>query len=237
MLSTALTVRYIAYALYLVSFIYGLIILMPFINTKKVNKSSVLSGSLSDSMSEIIKWSELSDDYEQSKGHSRRVANICLQIGEKYGLSKDDLDALECAALLHDIGQIDNFDFIKENRILDISEKIHLEEHPLLSEKLVQQIADIGNAKYWVRWHHERWDGLGYPDKLSEEMIPLPARILALADTYDSLTNNRPYREKMSSEDAIAEIQKMAGIMFDPNIVQVFLSIDSNADIGSTLEV
>jgi HD-GYP domain-containing protein (c-di-GMP phosphodiesterase class II) len=209
---------------------------MPFINTKKTSKSVAISG-ISDLMSEIIKWSNLSDEYEQSQGHARRVADICLQIGNRYGLSKDELDALECAALLHDVGQIDNYNFIKEERELDASEKIALEEHSLISEKMIEQIANIGNAKYWARWHHERWDGLGYPDKLSEEMIPLPARILALADTYDSLTHDRPYRSAMSSEEAIAEIQKMAGIMFDPNVVQVFLSIDSNSDIGNTLEV
>jgi len=236
MLSTALTVRYIAYFLYLVSIIYSLLLLIPFIKAKNTSKSSAVSG-MSDLMEEIIKWSELSDEYEQSKGHARRVADICLQIGERYGLSKDELYALECAALLHDIGQIDNFDFIKEQRELNLSEKISLEEHPLIGEKMVKQIADIGNACYWVRWHHERWDGLGYPDKISEEMIPLPARILAVADTYDSLTHDRPYRKAISHENAIAEIQKMAGIMFDPNVVQVFLSIDSAPEIANTLEV
>ncbi|GIW21210.1 MAG: hypothetical protein KatS3mg068_0217 [Candidatus Sericytochromatia bacterium] len=236
MLSTALTIRYIAYFLYLVSFIYGLVLLLPFINSKKLSKQEGIS-TLSASIDEIMTWSSKSDIYEQSPGHSERVANICLQIGERYGLSKEELEALRCAALLHDIGQLDNYDFIKEERELTIPEKVSLEEHPLLSEKLIQQIADIGNAKYWARWHHERWDGLGYPDKLYEEMIPLPARILALADTYDALTHDRPYRKALSHEDAISEIQKMAGVMFDPNVVQVFLSIDSNPDIGNTLEV
>ena len=240
-MSTALMVRYIAYALYLISLIYAVYLIMPVINNKpgknNSKKTAGVSGGLSDFMESITQWSDASDDYEDSKGHARRVADLSRQIGEKYGLPNEELDALECAALLHDIGQINNFNFIKESRPLSIDEKNRLQEHTILGENLVKQIADIGAASLWVRWHHERWDGCGYPDQLSGEMIPLPVRVLTVADVYDSLTHDRPYREAMSAEEAMNELQKMSGIMFDPNVIQVFMSIDSDAEIGSSLEV
>jgi putative nucleotidyltransferase with HDIG domain len=240
-MTTALMVRYIAYALYLVSLIYGIVILMPLImnkTPKSVSRSgSSSSGGLADLMGNINQWTDASDDYEDSLGHSRRVADLARQIGEKYGLPSEELDALECAALLHDIGQINNFNFIKEQRLLTVDEKNRLQEHTILGENLLKQIADVGSASLWVRWHHERWDGFGYPDQLSGEMIPLPVRILTVADVYDSLTHNRPYRSAMTPEEAMNELQKMSGIMFDPNVIQVFMSIDSEAEIGSSLEV
>lgn len=240
-MTTALMVRYIAYALYLVSLIYGIVLLMPLITnkpSKTVSKSGDTgSGALADLMENITQWSDASDEYEDSPGHARRVADLARQIGEKYGLPSEELDALECAALLHDIGQINNFNFIKEQRLLSVDEKNRLQEHTILGENLVKQIADIGSASLWVRWHHERWDGFGYPDQLSGEMIPLPVRILTVADVYDSLTHQRPYRAAMTTEEAMYEIQRMSGIMFDPNVIQVFMSIDSEAEIGSSLEV
>lgn len=239
-MSTALIIRYIAYALYLISFVYALVIFMPVIMnrpSKPISKAKSASGSLSDLMSNISQWSDASDEYEGSPGQSRRVADLARQIGERYGLPNEELDALECAALLHDVGQINNFDFIKEARGLTTEERNRLQQHPILGEQLVKQIADVGSASLWVRWHHERWDGCGYPDQLSGELIPLPVRILAVADAYDALTHDRPYRAAMSPEEAVSELQKMAGIMFDPNVIQVFMSIDSESEVGSSLEV
>jgi HD-GYP domain-containing protein (c-di-GMP phosphodiesterase class II) len=241
MSSTALTIRYIAYGLYFASFIYALALAIPALTGGKTGKSGSgagsAKGSLSDLMSTISQWADSADEYESAPGHSRRVAELARQIGERYGLPADELEALECASLLHDVGQINNFDFINENRPLTFDEKTRLEEHPILGEQLVKQIANIGPAALWVRWHHERWDGCGYPEQLSGEMIPLPVRILSVADTFDALTHKRPYRSAMSTENAMKELQKMAGIMFDPNVIQVFMSIDSEAEIGSSLEV
>ena len=120
---------------------------------------------------------------------------------------------------------------------MTFEERLRLEEHPILGEQLVRQIANIGSSALWVRWHHERWDGCGYPDQLSGEFIPLPVRILSVVDTYDALTHERPYRNSISPENAMKELQRMAGIMFDPNVIQVFMSIDAESEIGSSLEV
>jgi len=241
MSSTALTIRYIAYGLYFASFVYAVVLSIPVLTNrsgKSVSKTGGgAEGSLSDLMSSISQWADTADEYEGSPGQSKRIAELARQIGERYGLPADELDALECAALLHDVGQINNFDFINEARPLTFDEKTRMEEHPILGEQLVKQIADIGSAALWVRWHHERWDGCGYPDQLSGEMIPLPVRILSVADTYDALTHKRPYRNAMSTENAVKELQKMAGIMFDPNVIQVFMSIDAESEIGSSLEV
>lgn len=240
-MSNAETIRYIAYFFDVLSVIYFSVFILPLLMNKPTKSSTksgkVASGPFGDMTANISQWSEASDEYEGSIGQSRRVADLVRQIGEKYGLANEDLDALECAALLHDIGQINNFDFIKEQRPLTTEEKNRLQQHPILGEQLVKQIADIGAAALWVRWHHERWDGCGYPDQLSGELIPLPVRILTVADAYDSMTHDRPYRGAMSTEEAINELQKMAGIMFDPNVIQVFMSIDSEVEVGSSLEV
>lgn len=241
MASTALTLRYAAYGLYFISFIYSLVLGSGYMIKRLGGETSfgeeIAEGSLSELMDGIIQWSETADEYEDSPGHSRRIADMARQIGERYGLETEELDALECAALLHDIGQINNFDFIKEERELSVEEKIQVEEHSILGEQLAKQVANVGSAALWIRWHHERWDGCGYPDGLSGESIPLPVRILSVVDTYDALTHDRPHRPAMSPEAAVHEIQKMAGVMLDPNVVQVFMSLDSESDIGSSLEV
>lgn len=240
MSSTALTIRYIAYGLHFAWITYALILAITFFRNKTGTgspRAGAAAGSLSELMSTISQWTETADEYEGSPGQSKRMAEMARQIGERYGLPAEELDALECAALLHDVGQINNFDFIKEERALTFEEKNRLEEHTILGEQLVKQIANVGAAAQWVRWHHERWDGCGYPDQLSGEMIPLPVRILSVADSFDALTHKRPYRDAMSTENAMKELQKMAGIMFDPNVIQVFMSIDSESEIGSSLEV
>lgn len=239
-MSTALTVRYIAYGLYFVSLVYAILVVLPiFIGNKPIKSSSgsKSGGGFSELMGVISDWAQKSDVYEANQGHSRRVADIARQIGEKYGLTKEELDVIECASLLHDVGQIENFDFINELRELEFAERIGLEGHTLIGEDFVKQIANVGNAGLWVRWHHERWDGLGYPDQLSGEMIPLPVRIISVADAYDALTHDRPHRVALSTEDALRELQKMSGIMFDPNVIQVFMSIDSDVDASRSLEV
>lgn len=239
-MSTALIIRYIAYTLYLISFVYGIALIIPALSkgkNKTNNNVSNASGSLGDLMSSINQWAETSDQYEMSNGHSRRVADLARQIGEKYGLEKEELDALECSALLHDIGQINNFDFIQEPRELNFEEVNKLQNHTIMGEQLVQQIANIGSASLWVRWHHERWDGCGYPDQLSGDLIPLPVRILAVADAFDSMTHQRPHKRALSVDEAMNEMQRMAGLMFDPNVVQVFMSIDSETEVGSSLEI
>lgn len=239
-MSTAETVRYIAYGLYFVSLVYAILVVLPiFIGNKPIKSStgSKTGGGLSDLMNIINEWAQKSDAYESNQGHSRRVADIARQIGEKYGLTRDELDVIECASLLHDSGQIENFDFINESREIEFGERIKLESHTLIGEDFVKQIANLGNAGLWVRWHHERWDGLGYPDQLSGEMIPLPVRIISVADAYDALTHDRPHRAALSTEDALRELQRMSGIIFDPNVIQVFMSIDSEADASRSLEV
>jgi len=240
-MTTALTIRYIAFGLYFVSFVYMLILTaLHFINrfrTTGDSTSSFGNANISEKMSIINEWSESADAYEEIPGHSRRVAELSRQIGERYGLSSEDLESLECAALLHDIGQVNNFNFIKEPRELDLGERIELEEHPIIGEEQSKQIVGIGSAPLWIRMHHEKWDGTGYPDQLIGEMIPLPVRILTLADSYDSLTHDRPHSPAMSPEEAITTMQSLAGIKFDPNVVQVFTSIESEPDVGSSFEV
>ena len=155
-MSTAETVRYVAYALYVISLVYAVVIVIPIITGNQIsnkNKSSS-GGSLSDSLDMINQWSEKADEYEMNPGHSKRIASLAKQIGEKYGLPKEDIDTIEYAALLHDVGQIDNFEFITEARQIELSERIRLEGHTILGEEFSRQIPNLGKAPLWIKWHH-----------------------------------------------------------------------------------
>ena len=159
-----------------------------------------------------------------TKGHSERVTTYALKIGREMGLSDDVLDDLSIAGLLHDIGKIGTYD-----GILDKPEKLTDEEYEIVKkhpEKGVDVLLPIKQLKHiipWIRGHHERYDSRGYPDGLKGEEIPLQARILAVADTFDSMTAERPYRETPGKEKTVEELKRCSGTQFDPKVVEAFL--------------
>jgi len=160
-------------------------------------------------------------------GHSFRVTLYSLAIAKQYGLEECELENVEIAGLLHDIGKI----AIPEN-ILCKPGKLTNEEfsaikmHPQLGTKLVENIKQLNSISSWIKAHHEKYDGTGYPDGLTGEEIPLNARIIAIADTYDAMTSDRSYRKGLSHEIALEEIKRCSGTQFDPNLVQLFESIE-----------
>ena len=134
------------------------------------------------------------------------------------------VDLVHVSGTLHDVGKIGvPDDILKKDGKLTDEEFDHINRHPVLGAKTVGQIPQLKDALPGVVSHHERWDGRGYPDKLKGEEIPLVARILAIADTFDAMTSDRPYRKGMLADVAVAEICRQSGSQFDPDLIGGFL--------------
>lgn len=164
------------------------------------------------------------DPYTQ--GHSQRVADYATALARHVGASQPELDLLHTTGTLHDVGKIGVPDAIlKKPGRLDDEERAIMETHPVLGEVIVRKAPQLAATLPGVRHHHERWDGKGYPDGLAGEAIPLMARYLALADTFDAMTSDRPYRKGLSLEIALTEIRKGAGTQFDPDLAPAFIEL------------
>jgi HAMP domain-containing protein len=160
-------------------------------------------------------------------GHSERVAQYAVRIGAAAGWSAEQLDLLRKSALLHDIGKIGVRDavLLKDGRLTD-EEFEQIKQHPALGENILKQIepADaMSSLLPGVRSHHERYDGKGYPDGLSGTAIPLLGRVIAIADAFDAMTSDRPYRRGMSPEKAVAILQEGKGTQWDPALAELFI--------------
>ncbi len=163
------------------------------------------------------------DAYTQ--GHSQRVARYAVALAQRIGLPDSEVDLVHITGTLHDVGKIGVPDAIlKKPNQLDDDERRIMETHPALGEVIIRKAPKLAGTLPGVRHHHERWDGGGYPDKLGGEQIPRIARILAVADTFDAMTSDRPYRKGLSWEIALGEIAKGAGTQFEPLLSEVFVS-------------
>jgi HD-GYP domain-containing protein (c-di-GMP phosphodiesterase class II) len=158
--------------------------------------------------------------------HAERVAAYGLEIAQACGMDAAGDPDLEFGFLLHDIGKIAISDAIlyKPGRLTD-DERDAMRRHPLIGEEIVRGIDFLAGARQVVRSHHERWDGAGYPDRLAAEQIPLAARVFAVADTFDALTSDRPYRAASSFREARRVIADAAGTQFDPTVADAFEDI------------
>lgn len=160
-------------------------------------------------------------------GHSMRVAEYSVMIGRKLGLSEDELDILYKTALIHDIGKVGIPDMVllKEGKLSE-EEYLTIQRHPVLGEHILQHVQPAQSIKPFlsgVRSHHERYDGKGYPDQLAGERIPLFGRIIAVADAFDAMTSDRPYRKGMKDEEAISILEQGRGTQWDPIIAGIFV--------------
>ena len=172
----------------------------------------------------MVKAIEARDPY--TSGHSVRVATMSKAIAQECKLSFALVDQIYTAALLHDVGKIhEEFaPILRKPERLSVDEEALLRTHPVKSAELVGIISTFrGVVHAAVRSHHERWDGTGYPDGISGELIPLGARIITIADTVDAMTTDRPYRTAATPDRAIDEIRKCSGTQFDPQLVEVAL--------------
>jgi putative nucleotidyltransferase with HDIG domain len=163
---------------------------------------------------------------EYTKGHSVRVAKYSRMLAEKLGLNEGDCESVYYMALLHDIGKIG-----VPNEIINSKSKMTDEEyaimktHPAIGSDILEEIKSRPDLMIGARWHHERYDGKGYPDQKAGEDIPYFARIISVADSYDAMTSNRSYRKFLPQDVVRGEIEKNSGTQFDPNVAKCMLSI------------
>jgi len=175
----------------------------------------------------IERWLQALDIYDRGiTGHTLRVTAISLELGRQIGLKKEQLVYIQYGTLLHDIGKLGIPDaIIQKPGKLSREEYQVVQKHPLYAYEWLSKRDDYQPAKVIPLFHHESWDGNGYPRKLHGKEIPILARVVAIVDVWDALTSDRPYRSAMSNEQAIALIKSESGKHFDPDIVKAFLKL------------
>lgn len=162
-----------------------------------------------------------------TRGHTDRVTSYALKVGRKLCMSENELETLRYAGEVHDIGKISIPDFIlNKPGKLSLGERAIIQLHPVKGAEVLEPLEFLRPAIPIVRHHHERYDGKGYPDGLKKNKIPLMARILACADSFDAMTSDRPYRaNRLTLKEAILEIKNNSGTQFDPHIAYLFIKI------------
>ena len=158
-----------------------------------------------------------------TQGHSERVARLTVSLAKEMNVFTDKLVDIERGALLHDIGKIGVPDTILQKpTALNDDEWEAMEKHPLHAGLMISKVSFLEGALPIVLYHHERYDGAGYPFRMKGDAIPLEARMFAVIDAYDAMTFDRPYRKAMPIAEALAEIERNAGKQFDPKVVEAF---------------
>ncbi len=175
----------------------------------------------------LSKTIEAKDKY--TRGHSNRVKEYAVKLAKAMNLGDKEVENIETAALLHDIGKIGIDDnILKKPDKLSKEEYDMIKQHPVIGANILQGVDFLKGIVNIVKYHHERYDGKGYPDGLSGDDIPLEAAILSVADSFDAMTSDRPYRQALPIEKAIDEIKNSEGKQFDPKLAKVFVEIIKN---------
>lgn len=192
-----------------------------------------LKSSYVSSVRALVQAIEEKDTY--TKGHSERVARTVVAIARELGMSEMEVEYFRLGSLLHDVGKIGISESIVKSRkpLSDADRKI-IQKHPIKGVEILQHIPFLRNHMYLIRSHHERWDGKGYPDGLQGQEIPLGARIVAVADVFDAMTSDRPYRKGLPPKRAAREIRDGIGTQFSREAAEAFLAVFERN--GSALE-
>ncbi len=182
----------------------------------------VLKGTYLDTVRSLVAALEAKDPY--TRGHSERVAEYAASLAEELGLEEREIEQVRMAAQLHDLGKVAiDSELLHKPSQLTAPEYEAIQRHPEVGAEIVARVPELAALTEVVRFHHERWDGTGYAVGLSGDRIPLQARILAIADSYDAMTTARPYREALAPREALSEIANCAGSQFDPSLVGFFI--------------
>ncbi|MCG2720715.1 MAG: PAS domain S-box protein [Thermodesulfovibrionales bacterium] len=161
-----------------------------------------------------------------TKGHSERVTSYAVSIAKELGLRDRDIDTLRTAALLHDIGKIGTYDVVLDKPGKLTKEEFEIvKKHPEHGEQILKPIKQFGHLLKVIRHHHERIDGKGYPDGIKDGEIPLLSKLITIADSYDSMTSDRPYRPALPREFALSELKNCSRTQFDPHVAEAFLRV------------
>lgn len=171
-----------------------------------------------------------------TRGHSQRVADMARKVATAMELPEREVEAVHYAGLLHDIGKIGVQDDVL-NKVGALSDEDweKIRSHATIGAEIVQHVRFLHGVSDMIRHHHEAYDGTGYPEGLKGEDIPIGARILAVCDAYDAMTTDRPYRNALAPNEAIAELKRNSGVQFDPQVVQAFLEVMAPANQRSAL--
>ena len=188
---------------------------------KKAKEIEGLSLHVVQTLAEAI---DAKDTY--TNGHSSRVAEYARMISERFGYDRKQADEIYMMGLLHDVGKIGVPDAVinKPGKLTD-EEFALIKKHPEMGSRILESVKEMPGLKIGARWHHERYDGHGYPDGLSGTDIPEEARIIAVADSYDAMTSNRSYRDVLSQSVVRQEIEKGKGTQFDPVFADIMLEM------------
>lgn len=173
-----------------------------------------------------------------TRGHSDRVAELSWSIARELGMGEREAESVRLAGHLHDIGKIGISDsIIGKPGPLNEAEFSSMRRHTIIGAALVEQVAHLSVFSSSVRSHHERWDGRGYPDGLGGEEIPLEARIICIADSFDAMTSARSYRAQVTPEAAVEEIRRCSGSQFDPRLAEAFVRLFSTGRLPLMLRL
>jgi len=177
-----------------------------------------------ESVRSLVEAIEIRDPH--TRGHSVQVAELAVSVARRMDFNRKELRYIVFAGLLHDVGKIAVPEVILQKKMkLNEEEWKIIKQHPVYSAQVVEPILELRHIVNWIRHHHERWDGHGYPEGRQGSQIPLPSRILAVCDTYSAMTSDRPYRKALSDGDATQEIERVSGTQLDPEVVGVFLEL------------
>jgi len=172
----------------------------------------------------LVNALEARDSY--TEGHSQRVADYALRLADKLGWDRQEKEKLKKAALLHDLGKIGIPDAILHKKTgLTDQEYDLIKKHEIIGVKILEPLKEFKEILPWIFYHHERWDGKGYPHGLAADAIPLASQILSIADVYDALTTGRDYKQAFSPEDSLNELLKNKGVFFNPRLVDIFVEM------------
>ncbi len=205
-----------AFAVWGIAFIGFFVTRFNFRNYRQKQQNDVRI--ILQSMNTFISFIDAKDPY--TRGHSRRVAMYAAEIAKRMHLSEDEVQNIYYAGLLHDAGQISVPDAVlnKPGKLTD-EERRQIQDHTVAGGKMLKQLSSLRGIRETALYHHERYDGNGYPEGIRGEAIPLYARIVGVADSYDAMSSNRVYRRHLNKDEIIEEIQRGAGTQFDPEIV------------------
>jgi len=192
--------------------------------TERKRAEEALRSAAVETLEAVSSIVEANDPY--TAGHSARVTELAIEIARKMGLRDGQIETLRIAGFLHDVGKVGiPGNVLNKPARLTQAEWLMIQAHPVVSAQTAERVAAFEDAVPAIRHHHERWDGTGYPDGLKGEEIPLLARILAVADGYDAMTSERPYRRALTEEEVLAELEEGAGTQWDSQVVDVLVKM------------